>query len=189
MATTPKTGVICRELTDNPSTEATNTETRDAASLLAEYKSLDKELQTKALSARDLIENEVVPLLIRMHALLSQRGSEHLRLEAELPTWTEYYEHFRWKFNLKSLRTFQRQLASERGGSSAIEEEYLSMLLAVLSQIEQTSEPVPSGIMNIAAECRRRLNVFNGAAARRVHMLTSGKWKTGVTDANKTFEI
>jgi hypothetical protein len=106
----PELAANAASLTDNPSPQTIQSEFRDAGELRAEYDSINNLLEAKASSLKQLIDEEVIPLLRRMHALLGQRSPEHLR-EAHLPTWTGYYRIVQEKFNLKSISWFQRQVA------------------------------------------------------------------------------
>src|SRR5947208_1523127 len=118
----PKTGDTVASSTDQLSPE-TKTEFRDAGEILAEFNSLRNNLETEALPIKESVDKllpaleKVFPLLVRMQALLSQRGAEHLH-EAGLPTWGEYYDSFRKKHGLPSIKTFQRKLAALHGDSS-----------------------------------------------------------------------
>ena len=110
---------ICRQFSDQSSTHIANTDFRNAAELRAEFDVINNNLEAKASTANQVIEDEVIPLLTKMQALLSQRGGERLQplfIEAKLPTWTEYYNTFRQKVGLKTLRTFQRKLAAKHVG-------------------------------------------------------------------------
>lgn len=146
-----------------------------AGELLAEFQSTHNKLETKASSAKELIENEVYPLLVRMQAILSQRGAEHLRLEARLPTWTEYYEAFRLKFKLPSLRMFQRRKLALTGSSAQGKSRsspkkgprfttgmgdaagYRLMITDLLRQIEKQADD-PQAIRRTVAEYRKILS-------------------------------
>jgi hypothetical protein len=186
----PETRDICRESTDNLSLETIKAEFRDAGEVRAEYDSIHNNLETKALSAKKLIEDEVFPLLVKMHSLLSQRGTEHLRLEAGLRTWTEYYEAFHHKFGLKSLRTFQRRLlaltgADETERKPALKKKrfpfftgegeglvdsalYRMLLLDLMQQIEKMGDKVPTAIRETVAGYRRDLNGENAGVPPKI---------------------
>ena len=112
-----ETGDICRELTEQLPTKTINAAISPAARDRVAFDAKNTQIETKATTAKQAID-EVIPLLKEMREWLSQRGAERLR-EAGLPTWTEYYETFREKFGLKSLRTFQRQLAKESDDGDA----------------------------------------------------------------------
>ncbi len=170
----PTTRAICRE-SDHLSTK---TEFHTAAELRAEFDSIHNSLEASASSAKKLIDEEIIPGLTRMQALLSQRGAEHDRLlrEADLPTWVKYYEDFRQRFSgLKSLRTFQRrQLAGGSaksktapkqglrlqfctGGMSDAAARYRAMLEKLLDQIEKLRDN-PQALMNIVTQYREVLS-------------------------------
>ena len=109
------------------------------ASLVSNYRRLDGEINDTATvlikNAHDLekrFNDELIPQLVRMQTLLSQRGdlrkalrSGNVPVEAsstllseleELPSWTDWYEDFRKRVNdATSLRTVQRAIRKLKG--------------------------------------------------------------------------
>jgi hypothetical protein len=175
----PETRDNVASCTENLSTPTMDTEFRDAGEMRAEFESIDNCLETKALAVtqsieevKQTVEEEILPLLAKMQALLSQRGVEHLRLEAKLPTWTEYYESLRQKLPLKSLRTIQRKLAlapssSGQGGGGGRKKrpqfstgqpfcDYIGMLLDLMTQVEKGADI--QAIRKTVAEYRKILD-------------------------------
>jgi hypothetical protein len=148
--------IIVASSTNNTSLPTEDIEVRDARILLAEYNSIHNNLKTKALAAHRSV-GELVPLLITMHGLLSQRGNQHLRGIARLPTWTEYYRGFTEVFDLPSLRTFQRYLASTEEKRRV---NYNHMLTTLLTQIETlgVGAPITATLMDRVAEYRKALS-------------------------------
>jgi len=176
----PSSGVpdICRESTGQPAPEPIQAESR-AGELREEYQSIHNQLETKALSAKKLIEEEVYPLLEKMQALLSKRGLNRHCREAGLPTWTQYYKSFEERFNLRCLRTFERWLAQRHGvapagqggnnnnkadrkkrpfftGASASDADgdYLGMLTDLMDHIDKMRADVPLPILKRVDEYR-----------------------------------
>jgi hypothetical protein len=175
----PETRDSVASCTENLSTPTMDTEFRDAGEMRAEFESIDNCLETKALAVtqsieevKQTVEEEILPLLAKMQALLSQRGAEHLRREADLPTWTEYYETLRQKLPLKSLRTIQRKLAlapssSGQGGGGGRKKrppfstgqpfcDYIGMLLDLMTQVEKGADI--QAIRKTVAEYRKALD-------------------------------
>jgi hypothetical protein len=105
---------------DNVASLTDNLSPQTIKDLLAEFDAINKDLEAKASTVKKLVDEDVLPGLRKMSALLSQRSPEHLR-QAGLPSWTSYYEAFRQKYSLKTLRTFQRQQRQQLalGGGSA----------------------------------------------------------------------
>lgn len=178
----PETRAEFRESTENLSPKTLKVNFRDAGELRAEFDIIHKQLETKGLSLKKMIEEELDPLLARMWALLSQRGTGRLRREAKLPTWTAYYRDMEERFNLKSLRTFQSKLKAEstQGGGgddddkrekpapkrrrsfkTGPSEEDIAFSLLLTSLLGTIERAVNLQVVkNVAAECRQDLKGF-----------------------------
>ena len=91
--------------------------------MAAEYQELDRQINKKAakyatrsVRARNDFD-ELMPLLDRMQALLSKRGTERQLMDTlGLPTWTEWFKDFRPRLKEDvTIRTIQRKLQEYRG--------------------------------------------------------------------------
>lgn len=130
--------------TDAASLKITKNElTTRVASIIAEYSELDpnindltNELLAEHRKLTGRIDNELMPSLNRMQMLLSQRGELHALLATDpslageldqlgnLPTWTEWFEMFRSRFDVAmTLRTVQRKLKLLRGETNSADDD------------------------------------------------------------------
>jgi len=91
---------------------------KDAEELKAAFEEADGEVKAKGRSAIDS-QADVIIALLKMQAILSQRGKEKMRRQAGIKqTWTQYYEWFQKEFNfdltLRSVQYKIRELAGKK---------------------------------------------------------------------------
>jgi hypothetical protein len=98
-------------------------ESKTPGEVTAEYQELDRQINTKAtkyatraVKARNDFD-ELMPLLDKMQAMLSKRGTERQLMDTlEIPTWTEWFKDFRPRLKEDvTIRTIQRKLREYRG--------------------------------------------------------------------------
>ena len=98
-------------------------ESKTPGEVTAEYQELDRQINTKAakyatraVKARNDLD-ELMPLLDKMQAMLSKRGTERQLMDTlEIPTWTEWFKDFRPRLKEDvTIRTIQRKLREYRG--------------------------------------------------------------------------
>jgi hypothetical protein len=98
-------------------------ESKTPGEVTAEYQELDRQINTKAakyatraVKARNDFD-ELMPLLDKMQAMLSKRGTERQLMDSlEIPTWTEWFKDFRPRLKEDvTIRTIQRKLREYRG--------------------------------------------------------------------------
>jgi hypothetical protein len=107
------TGDTCRELNSSIT----------PGELHAEYLDLNKQITVKVdayvtqASKAKTDFDEMMPLVDRMQAMLSQRGSLRVLMDTVgLPTWTEWFEGFRERLHEEiTIRSIQRKLKAYRG--------------------------------------------------------------------------
>ena len=161
---------------DEPSTEP---EPINKLQDVAEYHVIYAELEAKAPAVKNAIE-EFMPVIDRMQAFLSQRGSKRLK-EAGLPTtWEECWESLNVKFGLGiSLRTIQRKLKKFRSGDTTEESpkkrcrfytgrgiaDYRGMLVDLMSQVVRLNEREASGSSH-ADRSRLRGDIERASASK-----------------------
>jgi hypothetical protein len=86
-------------------------EYKDAAELQAAYDAADQDVKQTAEASLDK-QVDVIAALAKMRSILSQRGSERVRQQAGLKTWTQYFGWFQqtYKFQM-SLRNVINKIA------------------------------------------------------------------------------
>jgi hypothetical protein len=98
-------------------------ESKTPGELNAEYQELDHQITIKlekyvrqAVKARNQFD-ELMPLLDRMQAMLSKRGTMRELMDTlGLPTWSEWFKEFRPRLKEDvTIRTIQRKLQEYRG--------------------------------------------------------------------------
>lgn len=91
---------------------------KDAQELKAAFEEADREVKANGKRAIDS-QADVIIALVKVQAILSQRGKEKMRRAAGIKqTWTQYYESFQKEFNFGlTLRAVQykiRELAGQK---------------------------------------------------------------------------